>query len=38
MTVFVAWFDFSTFGCMHNVKQMYDCVIKGSHLPPGTAF
>jgi len=21
MTVFEAWFDFSIFGCMHNLKQ-----------------
>jgi len=28
MTVFVAWFDFSIFGCMHNLKQTYNSVLK----------
>jgi len=28
MTVFVAWFDFRIFGCMHNLKQTYDSVLK----------
>ena len=28
MTVFVAWFDFNIFGCMHNLKQTYDSVLK----------
>ena len=28
MTVFVAWFDFSIFGCMHNLKQTYESVLK----------
>jgi len=23
MTAFVAWFDFSIFGCVHNLKQTY---------------
>jgi len=28
MTVFVAWFDFSIFGCMHNLKQTCESVLK----------
>jgi len=28
MTVFVAWFDFSIFGCMHNLKQTFDSFLK----------
>jgi len=28
MTVFAAWFDFSIFGCMHNLKQIYNSVLK----------
>jgi len=28
MTVFVACFDFRIFGCMHNVKQTHDSVLK----------
>jgi len=28
MTVYVAWFDFSIFDCMHNLKQTYDYVLK----------
>ena len=28
MTVFVACFDFKIFGCMHNLKQTYDSVLK----------
>jgi len=28
MTVFVAWFNFCIFGCMHNFKQTYDSVFK----------
>jgi len=46
MTVFVAWFDVSIFGCVHNLKQAYDSVLKtvaypawkGRHLSPGAAF
>jgi len=46
MTVFVALFDFSIFGCMHNLNQTYDSVLKtvvqpggkGRHLSPGAAF
>jgi len=46
MTVFVACFDFRIFGCMHNLKQTYDYVLKtvaqpggkGRHLSPGAAF
>ena len=26
-TVFVAWFDFNIFGCMHNLKQTYNSVL-----------
>jgi len=28
MTAFVAWFDFSILGCMHNLKQTYESVLK----------
>ena len=28
MIVFLAWFDFSIFGCMHNLKQTYNSVLK----------
>jgi len=28
MIVFVAWFDFSIFGCMHNLKQTFNSVLK----------
>jgi len=28
MTVFIAWFDFSIFGCVRNSKQTYDSVSK----------
>jgi len=28
MIVFVAWFDFSIFSCMHNLKHTYDSVLK----------
>jgi len=28
MTVFVACFDFKIFGCVHNLKQTYDSVLK----------
>jgi len=28
MTVFVAWFDFSIFGFVHNLKQTYGSVLK----------
>jgi len=35
MTVFVAWFDFSIFGCMHNLKQAYDSVLKTGAHPGG---
>ena len=28
MTVFVAWFDFNIFGCVHNLNQIYDSVLK----------
>jgi len=34
MTVFVAWFDLIVFGCMHNLKQTYDSVLK-TVLQPG---
>jgi len=35
MTVFVAWFDFSIFGCMHNLKQTCDSVLKTVAQPGG---
>jgi len=46
MIVFVAWFDFGILGCMHNLKQTYNSVLKtvaslggkGRHLSPGAAF
>jgi len=46
MTVFVACFDFRIFGCMHNLKQTYDSVLKTvavtkgkwRHLLSGAAF
>ena len=46
MIVFVAWFDFSIFDCMHNLKQTYNSVLKtvaypvgkGRHPSPGAAF
>ena len=45
ITVFVACFGFRIFGCMHNLKQTYDSVLKtgvargkGKHLSPGAAF
>jgi len=28
MTVFVACFDFKIFGCLHNLKQTFDSVLK----------
>jgi len=28
ITVFVACFDFMVFGCVHNLKQTYDSVLK----------
>jgi len=28
MTVFVSWFDFSICGCMLNLTQTYDSVLK----------
>jgi len=28
MAVFVVWFDFSRFACMHNLKQTYNSVLK----------
>jgi len=28
MWVFVAWLNFNIFGCMHNLKQTYDSVLK----------
>jgi len=28
MIVFVAGFDFSIFGCIHNLKQTYNSVLK----------
>jgi len=28
MIASVAWFDFSIFGCMHNLKQTYNSVLK----------
>jgi len=28
MTVFVAWFDFSMFRCVHHLKQTYASVLK----------
>jgi len=28
ITVFIAWFDFSIFGCMHNLKQTYHSIFK----------
>jgi len=27
-TAFLAWFDFNIFGCMYNLKQTYDFVLK----------
>ena len=27
MIVFVAWYDISIFGCMHNLKQTYNSVL-----------
>jgi len=46
MIVFVAWFDFGIFGCMHYLKQTYNSVLKtvawprgkGRLLSPGAAF
>jgi len=35
MTVFVTWFDFSIFGCMHNLKQAHDSVLKTVAQPGG---
>ena len=35
MTVFVAWFNFNIFGCVHNLKQTYDSVLKAMALPGG---
>jgi len=35
MIVFVAWFDFSTYGCMHNLKQTYNSVLKTVAYPGG---
>jgi len=28
MIIFVAWFDFSIFGCMNNLKKTYNSVLK----------
>jgi len=28
VTVFIAWFDFGIFSCMHELKQTYDSVLK----------
>jgi len=28
MIVFLPWFDFSMFGCMHNLNQTYNSVLK----------
>ena len=28
ITFFVAWYEFSIFGCMHNLKQTYESVLK----------
>ena len=28
MTVFVVCFDFKIFGCIHNLKQTYDSILK----------
>jgi len=33
MIVFVAWFDFSIFGCMHNLNQTSDSVLKTAAQP-----
>jgi len=35
MTVFVASFDFSMFGCTHNLKQTCKSVLKTVALPGG---
>jgi len=35
MTVFVAWFDFNIFGCMHNLKQTYDFALTAVAQPGG---
>ena len=35
MTVSVAWFNFSIFGCMNNLKQTYDSVLKIVAKPGG---
>jgi len=35
MTIFVACFDFRIFGCMHNLKQTYDSVLKTVAEPGG---
>jgi len=35
MTVFVGWFDFSIFGCVHDLKQTSDSVLETVAYPGG---